>query len=113
MTAPDTPTRRRMGLVAFKAMVKGSLVGFADVRLPSGLEIHDCAVLTSNGKSWAALPAKPVLDRDGRQIIDANGKKKFVPILSWPDRATADAWSDRVVDLVRAEHPEAFDGSGR
>jgi len=103
--------RPRMRLVSFKQLPNrngGALVGFANVELPSGLKINDCPVLISNGKAWAAFPAKPQIGQDGRQIV-IDGKKQFTAILSWPDRATANRWSDAVVDLVRAKHPEAFD----
>src|SRR3954469_4604938 len=102
----------RMRLEAFKPIVKGALRGFATVRLPNGLTIADCPICTSNGRTWASLPSKPILDREG-QHIEEGGKKKYVPILTWADRATADRWSAAVVDLVRQHHPDALDGGGQ
>lgn len=104
-------TRPRMVLEAFKAMQKGALRGFATVKLPGGLTIADCPVCISRGKTWASLPAKPLLDRDGRHA-ELDGKKRYAAILSWGDRATADAWSAAVVALVRQAHPEALDDGG-
>jgi hypothetical protein len=98
----------RMALESFRPLVKGSLRGFATVRLPNGLTIADCAVCTSHGKFWASLPSKPILDRDGRHMADENGKKRYAPILSWADRDTADRWSAAVVELVRQHYPEAL-----
>jgi hypothetical protein len=100
-----------MTLEAFKPVIKGSLRGFATVKLPSGLLVADVVVCCSHGKSWASLPSKPMLDRDGRQV-EVEGKKKYLPILSWSDRATADRWSDAVVMLVRQAHPGALDDGG-
>ena len=94
----------RMRLVSFKPMVKNALGGFATIELPNGLKIIDCPVLTIDGKSWVAFPAKPQLDRDGKQIV-INGEKQFAAILSWPDRETSDRWSDAVVDLVKGGAP--------
>lgn len=107
----DTDDRPRMALESFKPMVKASLRGFATVRLPNGLLIADCAIFTSHGRTWAALPGKPVLDRDGRHA-EADGKKRYAPILQWADRATANRWSDAVVALVRQQHPGALDDGG-
>jgi hypothetical protein len=100
--------RRGMRLEAFRPMVKGSLRGFATVRLSIGLVIADIPVCTSHGKVWASLPSKPILDRDGRHA-EEGGKKKYVPILVWSDRVTADKWSDAVVARVREQHPDALD----
>lgn len=105
----DTSDRPRMRLEAFKPLARGALRGFATVRLPSGLVISDVAVCTANGRTWASLPSKPVLNRDGRHV-EEGGKKKYASILSWSDRDTADRWSAAVVDLVRQHHPDALDG---
>ena len=102
--APDRP---RMALESFKPMVKGALRGFATVRLPNGLTIADVTVCTSHGKTWASMPSKPILDREGRHA-EQDGKKRYAPILQWADRATADRWSDAVVALVRQQHPDAL-----
>ena len=102
-----TDTRPCMTLEAFKPMVKGTLRGFATVRLPNGLTIADIQVCTSHGKVWASLPSKPVLDHDGRHIEKA-GKKQYAAILQWADRATANRWSAAIVELVRAAHPDVL-----
>lgn len=102
-----SPPPRRMRLVSFKPLVKGALRGFANVELPNRLRIDDCPICVSGGKAWAGLPAKPVLDRDGRHV-ETDGKKQYAALLHWPDRATADRWSDAVAALVRAEYPEAL-----
>lgn len=107
------PATARMQLEDFKPMRRGNLLGFATIRLPNGLQISDIPVCTSGRRAWASLPAKPILDRDGRHLSDENGKKRYVPILQWPDRETADRWSAAVVELVRQHHPEAVDGGER
>src|SRR4051794_23028636 len=96
-----------MTLEAFRPMVKGTRRGFATVRMPDSLVIADCAVCTSHGKVWATLPSKPIVD-DGRHV-EKDGKRQYIAILKWADRATADRWSAEVVALVRAAHPEALD----
>ena len=105
--SPASPDRPRMRLEGFKALRKGSLLGFASIRLPNGLTVADCPIFMSHEKCWASLPSKPVLDREGRHVEQA-GKKRYASILSWDDRATADRWSAAVVDLVREQYPEVF-----
>jgi hypothetical protein len=97
-------------LLEWRPLVKGALRGFATLRLGRSLKINDVPVLASNGKLWAALPGKPLVDRDGRAMLDARGKQRFTPILEWSDKAAADRFSQAVVDAVRAEHgPEALE----
>jgi hypothetical protein len=103
--------RARMTLKTFKPIVKGALRGFATVQLPIGIVIADVPICTSHGKTWASLPSKPILDADGRHA-EEGGKRKYAPILRWANRATADRWSQAVVDLVRQHHPDAMDDGG-
>jgi hypothetical protein len=97
-----------MALEEFKRLRKGSLLGFATVRLPIGLRIADIPVCTSHGKVWASLPSKPMIGADGRQL-EKDSKKRYQPILQWADRETADRWSAAVVELVREHDPEALE----
>jgi hypothetical protein len=103
---------RTIALVARRPLIKGALRGFVTVRLSIGLEIVDCPVLASNGKTWANLPAKPVLDRDGRQKNDVNGKPAYTAILQWRERELSDRFSEVVIDAIRRMHPGALDGAG-
>lgn len=98
-----------MTLEGFKPLRKGSLIGFASVKLPIGLVITDIPICTSHGKSWAALPSKLMVDRDGQPMVDSAGKRKYVPILSWSDRETSNKWSEAVIALVNEAHPGALD----
>ena len=100
---------QRMTLADFRPFKKHTLRGFAVIKMPGGLTISDIPIHSSHGKCWASLPSKPVLDPEGRHVERA-GKKQYVSMLSWTDRATADRWSAEVVALVREHHPEAFDG---
>jgi len=57
-------------------------------------------------------PANPVLDRDGHQKIEANGKPAYVPILEWRSRDLADRFSAAVIEPVQRAHPGSLDGTG-
>jgi hypothetical protein len=108
MTAA-APAPSRLRLVEWKPYSRNTLCGFATVELPLGLTIADIAVHQKGARRWASLPAKPLLNNENCHAVDENGKKKYVAILSWRDRVLADEFSRRVVGLVAAEYPEAFE----
>jgi hypothetical protein len=90
---------------------KGALVGFANITLPGpiALEIDDVAVLETNGKAWVSLPARPVIDPDGRVAkIPGTGKIHYVSHLRWADRRLSTAFSQRVIALVLERDPDAL-----
>jgi hypothetical protein len=60
----------------------------------------------SNNGPWAALPAKPELDNEGRRKLDINGKPTWSPVLEWRTRDLANRFSDAVVAAVRQAHPD-------
>jgi hypothetical protein len=103
----DAPRARLLRLVGFKELRKGALLGFATIEIAPGLTIVDCPLQSSGGRVWCAPPAKPVLGSDGRQV-ETNGKKQYVAILRWRDRAMSDRFSDRIVELVRQQYPGAL-----
>jgi len=85
--------------------------GFADVELSNGLRIRKVPVLWSHGKYRASLPSKPVLDRDGKHV-ETKGKKQYLAILEWRSPEIADAFSARVVELVRRAGRNALEEAG-
>ena len=101
---------RRMTLRSWKPVRKGSLIGFAGVDLPIGLQIDDIVVMAAGSTIWATLPARPVLTTDGRVArLPGSSKPHYVSILRWRDRKLSAAFSRRVVELVREQHPDAFE----
>lgn len=104
----DKPAPRKMKLLNWRSLRKGSLLGFASVELPIGLTIVDCPVCASGGRVWAALPAKPQIDRDGRPIVK-DGRAQYTTILKWADRDLGDRFSEAIIALIRAEHPGAIE----
>jgi hypothetical protein len=93
-----------------------SLVGFANFTLTIGaawLEIDDLPVLRTQGRAWAAWPAKPTVTREGTVArIPGTSKIRYVSILRWADRETSQRFSQAVVELVRQRDPGAFDDGG-
>ena len=106
--APQTD-RPHTRLLSFVERRQGALRGFASIELPSGLRLHDVAIFVGGKGPWAALPSKPVLDRDRRQKLAVDGKPAFAPVAEWRDRRLAEGFSTAVVQLVRAANPGVFD----
>jgi hypothetical protein len=100
--------RRRIRLLDFRPIRKGKLLGFARIELPIGLLISDIPILTGKNGVFAALPARPLLDPEGRQKRDANGRPQYLAFLEWRDRNISGRFSAAVIELVRAAHPEAL-----
>src|SRR5438309_1638090 len=65
--SPIAAERPKMRLIAWRPITKGTLRGFATVELPIGLKLIDCAVFVGVRGAWASPPAKPLIDKDGRQ----------------------------------------------
>jgi hypothetical protein len=74
-------------LIEWRLVERGTLKGFAKVRVPEWhLTIDDVAVHEKNGKSWAALPSRPMLDPDRQPLRDDDGKVKYARTLYFDDR---------------------------
>ncbi len=96
-----------VSLLDWKEMKRNTLRGFAKVRVGKALIIHDVTVHTSHGKRWASLPSKPMMAADGIAKKDDNGKIKYVSLIEWGDKDTADSFSEGVIQAVEREHPGA------
>ena len=103
---PSAPSRMR--LISFRSFVKGSLRGFASIELANGLRINECPIFLSSGKTWAALPSKPIIDREGRHHV-VNGVRQYSAILEWRDCDLSDRFSAAIVELVKVKHPDALE----
>jgi hypothetical protein len=71
--------------------------------------IADVAIHTNSGKSWAQPPAKPMLNRDGQHMTGKDGKRAWVPIISFGSKDLRGKWSDAVIAALRVSHPNALD----
>jgi hypothetical protein len=96
---------------SFKPIARGTLRGFAVVVIPEWrLRLLDVAVhVHESGAKWAALPAKPQIDRTG-QAIKRDGKIQYSPVIELIDsRDMREAFSHRVIEAVLALDPHALD----
>ncbi len=92
----------------FTPVVRNSLVGFARVRMPSGVIFHDVGIYKKDGKAWATPSGKPLLGRDGTQMRGRDGKALWVPIVSFASKEVRDKFSSAIIAAIEATHPEAF-----
>jgi hypothetical protein len=106
---PGRTDRPRMRLVIFTPCAHGALRGFATVELPIGLKLIDVPVFAGDRGPWATLPTKPQLDCERHQRLGANGKPLFSPAAEWRTRELAAQFSAAVVELIRADYPEALE----
>ena len=104
---PPRPTRLR--LISWRAQQKNTVRGFCEIELPNGLRIRDVSIDVSHGKAWAGLLGRPVLDEEGCHHVLA-GKKQYAALLEWRSLDLSDELSRRIIDLVRAHHPEVLSG---
>jgi len=109
--AGQSPPRSALGalLLNFKPVRKGTLCGFAVIRLPNGLDIHDVVIGEKHGRAGTLLPSKPMIDRDGNVMRDLAGKVRYTPAVEWSTPELREAFSRHIVELVRRAHPTASD----
>jgi len=100
----ETTNAMPVHLVDWKPIVKGSLRGFAKVRLGRTLLVNDVPVLFSNGRAWAGMPGKPLIGADGTGLRDDKGKQRYAPVLEWTSRDASDRFSEAVIAAVYREH---------
>jgi hypothetical protein len=92
---------------------KNSLRGYARVRFPSGLIVHDVHVhVHESGRAWASPRSREAIDNNGVAMKGADGKLVWKPVLAFTDRKTQSAWSKAVIDALRAAHPDALPPEG-
>lgn len=99
-------TAMPVSLLAWKAVQRNTLRGFAKVRLGKSMTIADVALHVANGRRWAQLPSKAMVN-SGELMRDDAGKIKYVPVIEWLDRESADRFSNGVIEAVEREHPGA------
>jgi hypothetical protein len=85
---------------AWRPHSSGSLQGFFNLRLASGLRINDMTLHQKGASRWCGLPAKPLLDSDGRHKVGDNGKKAYVKILDFVDRDVRDQFTAEALAAV-------------
>ncbi len=112
--APETeapiefPHHQGMRLRAWQPLRSGQVRGLATVELPIGLEISGIMVVAGKDGLWARLPQRPRV-RDGRQLRGGDGQPLYEAVIAWSSRHLADAFSRKVIELVRERAPRDLD----
>ena len=77
-----------------KPMRKGTLIGFFDLEMPSGLIVRGAMLFEKNNKRWCAFPSK--------EWVKADGTKSYSPLLEFADRSISDKFQAAVVPQAEA-----------
>jgi hypothetical protein len=75
-----------------KQLRKGTLLGFFDLEMPSGLIVRGAMLFEKNGKRWIGFPSK--------EWVKSDGTKGYMPLLEFADRAIADKFQFQVLPAV-------------
>ncbi len=103
-TPPDTATSLPVHLADWRPLAKGSLRGFAKVKLGRTLLLHDVAVFRTSARSWAAMPGRPMVGADGLALRDAEGRQRYSPSVEWVGREAADRFSEAVIAEIERQY---------
>jgi hypothetical protein len=110
LEAPGPTERPKMRILEVELVRRGGkLRGFTRIELPNGLRIGNIALIAGVNGPFAALPAKPLFDHQGKPKLDLRGRRQFVSFLEWRDRDLGRRFSDAVIALVLEKHPGALD----
>jgi hypothetical protein len=108
-----SPTQSKLTVICreFKSLRRNTLIGFTEIRVAElRLDVKDIAIHAKGDSRWAALPAKPMIDRDGTVIRDsATGKIQCANVFEFADRATRDAFSHAVIAALLELVLDAFE----
>jgi hypothetical protein len=78
----------------------GTLRGFFNLRLPSGLLLNDLTLHEQGEKRWVKLPGKAQIE-DGRHRSDPRtGKPAYTPVVQIPDRDRRDKFNAEALAAV-------------
>ena len=100
--------QKQISISNWKSVNRGALRGFVTATLPSGMVLHEVSIMQSNGRAWASPPSKPMLDRDGRAMVDDAGGRRYAPIFTFASAEIRNKWSSAVIDALLAAFPEAL-----
>lgn len=91
-----------MRCVGWKKLERGSLMGFADLMMDSGLVLLGCTLHAMNGKRWCSPPGRPQLSPERALMYDDAGKLLYAPVIEFVDKKIRYRWSDEAVKAIEA-----------
>jgi hypothetical protein len=97
----QAPLSEKVICLDWRPCNRNTLRGFAKIKIPAwGLILDGVAVHTKEDKSWAQLPARPQIDKDGNVIREDDGKIRYAKMIEFDDKRKAWEFSDEVVAAV-------------
>jgi DNA-binding cell septation regulator SpoVG len=91
----------------------GTMLAFFSAELPSGMIVHGLKLMVGpKGRRFVGLPAIKRRDGDDRAMLDPSGKGIWDPVIEFSDRASRDRFGDLIIETLRVQHPQLFDGEG-
>jgi hypothetical protein len=88
-----------------------TVLAFLDVETPSGMVIHGLKLMVGpKGSRWLATPANRRLGPDGQPLLNDHGKPVYDPVVEFRDSAARERFRDLVLEALKREHPELFEG---
>ena len=89
----------------------GSMLGFLNVELTSGLVLHNCKLMVGpKGKRFIAPPSEKRRDQADRPVLDPTGRPVYDPAISFRDRETRARFNAAILAVLRVTHPSLFSG---
>jgi hypothetical protein len=90
-----------IAIIDWRPLERGTLLGFCRVKIERWhLTIDGIAIHARDGRRWAQLPSKPMLNSNRELEREPDGKPRYAKILWFDDRETADRFSAAVVSAV-------------
>ena len=96
-------------VLAFKSMRRNSLLGFVSIQFPSGMIMHEIAVLKAGSKIWCSPPSRAWLDGDAVVRDEITNKTKYSPLVEFSTHGVRSTWSRQIVTAMRQQHPEVLE----
>lgn len=93
----------KLAVSNFKPFAKGSLVGFFDVELPSGLILRECSLYSKDGKRWINPPSRKFTGKDG--------ETKYQRMVDFASGKAANQFRDAVVAAIDEQQAKPEPGS--
>jgi hypothetical protein len=90
-----------MRLIDWRPLQKGQLLGFSSVELPIGLCIYEVPLLHGQSEGLGG-----VADSEGRVLRELDGRPAYARVMGWRTKRLEEAFSSRVITLVRVAHPQ-------
>lgn len=85
--------------IKYKAINKGSFLGFADIYIPkTGQEIYGCKLYQKDGRRWVSLPSN--------EFINEQGEKKYAPMMKYRDPEHQKLFLEACVKAIEAKCAE-------